>query len=137
MSKVFVDTNVLVYAWDEKDKRRRTISRRLLTDLALQGNAVISTQVLLEFFRVTTGKMGLPADVVQRVVREYENFEVIHTDAKLVNQAIDLFQQYSLSIWDAAIVAAASSANCSKLLSEDFQSGAMIDEVEVVNPFDA
>lgn len=42
---------------------------------------------------------------------------------------------HSVSWWDAVIVAAAQSLDCSVLLTEDLQHGHEFDKVRVVNPF--
>ena len=57
MSKVFVDTNVIVYSLDQTNSHKKNKCRELLKGLALERNGVISTQVLQEFYVASTGKL--------------------------------------------------------------------------------
>ena len=67
--KVFVDTNVMVYAYDrsEPDKQKRALE--VLNHLAMSGAAVISTQVLAEFFVAVTRKLSAPLKVLEAYER--------------------------------------------------------------------
>ena len=52
--KVFFDTNVLVYAFDKSEPEKGTIAKRLIRDYGSEGNLVLSTQVLQEFYVTVT-----------------------------------------------------------------------------------
>ena len=53
----FLDSNVLVYAFDTRDPRRNTIASTLLAQAQREGSAVISHQVVQETLNVLTRKL--------------------------------------------------------------------------------
>ena len=77
----------------------------------------------------------MPPAVGRRKVELLARHEVVLTDVDLVLSAIDLTRLRSISFWDALIVAAARSAHCSVLFTEDLEHGAMIEGLEIVDPF--
>ena len=103
----FVDTNVIVSAFDVGNQRKRSIALELLGDASLQ--LVVSAQVLSEFYWVVTRKLEPPleAEAAHDVVRHLTEGEVVPIDASLVDVAITLARQHRLAPWDAAILAAA------------------------------
>ena len=132
----FVDTNVLVYRFDHGEPAKRAVAKRLL-DNALPGSLVISTQVLQEFYVVTTRKLARPLrpDQASEAVELLSTLPVVGADADFVRSGINLSRTTGLSLWDALIVQAAAVARCDRLLSEDLQDGATIQGVRVDNPF--
>jgi len=133
--KTFLDTNVFVYANDQRDeeKQRRAIA---VVSLALrQSTGVVSTQVLMEYAAVALGKLGQARAAVIRQLHAMERLEVHPVDGSLVRSALDLMAAYSLSFWDAAIVAAAQASRCELIFSEDLGDGMMFGAVTVRNPF--
>lgn len=131
----FVDTNVLVYAFDAGTPEKRARAQAILTQADLE--LVVSAQVLQEFYWVATRKLApaLPADVAREAVRQFTLGPVVALDAGLVVQAIDLARQHDIALWDAAIVVAAQRAHCDTLLTEDLHDGQAFGEVTVRNPF--
>ena len=130
-----LDTNILVYAdaADEPTKQARAIS--LIRQQRAAGTAVLSTQVLQEFFNVALRKLRLPPALVRERLAFYRRFDLVPTTPDLLAGALDLHLLHSLSFYDALIVQAASSGGCRQLLSEDMQHGAVIGGVRIVNPF--
>ena len=135
MSKVFFDTNVLVYQLDGRDRTRQTISRALVEQAASRDKAVISTQVLQEFYVVTTAKLRLGASLVKGILHTLENMEVVTVGTELINDAIDVSIQNQLSFWDALILVSAESAKCETLYTEDMNDGQVIRNVRISDPF--
>lgn len=135
MAKVFIDSNVLLYAIDVRDKKKRTLARKRLVDLQRDGQGVLSTQVLQEFFVISTRKMGVDPLFAKRIIESLEHYEVVLVNAELIKSAIDLSILNQLSFWDGLIVSAAASANCSELWSEDLNDGQVIKGIRVRNPF--
>jgi predicted nucleic acid-binding protein len=131
----FVDTNVLVYAdaVDEPIKQRQALD--LIRRLLVQGDGVLSTQVLQEFVNVALKKLRLPAVLVQERLSLYRRFEVVSTSVDAITAALTLTAQHSLSFYDALIVHAAQRSGCAALLSEDLQTGAVLGGVRILNPF--
>lgn len=134
MSKVFVDTNILVYALQNKDRQLRARARSKLKELQDRDQGVISTQVMQEFFVVTTKKLGVDPVLTKRVLQKFENFEVVSIEPRLIYEAIDCSMTEAISFWDALIVAAAASAKCDSLWTEDLNAGQVIRDVSIVNP---
>lgn len=135
MDRTFLDTNVLLYADDRAAGAKTLRARDCVAELAAQGKAVVSTQVLQEFFVIATKKLGLPAAIARQRVETYAALEVVLIQTDLILGAIDLHRLHALSFWDALIVRAASAAGCTRLWSEDLQHGRTIEGVRIENPF--
>lgn len=136
MKRSFVDTNVLVYAFDRADEDKRASARRLLS-AADPGDLVLSAQVLNEFFVTVTRKLAEPleVDVARSVVDELSHLEVVPVTSQLVQAGIDRVRRSQLSLWDGLIVEAALDGGCHRLLTEDLQAGQRFGDLEVVDPF--
>ena len=133
--RCFIDTNVLVYLFDADSPGKQARSRELLEEVA--DSAVLSTQVLAEFYVAVTRKLGkpLPASEAWAAVESLCEFEVRPVHAALVKSAIRRSQDSHLSYWDALIVETAMEADASALLTEDMQHGQQFDHLRVINPF--
>ena len=132
---VFVDTNVFVYALDIDEPRKRAIALDLLSNPS--HAFVTSAQVLAELYVTVTRKLRRPvpaADAAKRI-EELSNLPVVPLDAALVRAAIALSNDAGLSYWDSAIVVAAASAGCQRLVTEDLQDGEELVGVRIDNPF--
>lgn len=131
----FVDTNVLFYAHDPRDVEKRQKARDLLRRGFRDRSAVVSLQVLREFFAAATRKLALSAEDARRRVELYCRLEVIAETTDDLLAAIDLHRLHGYAIWDCLILRAALQAGCVVLYSEDLQHGQRIDGLEIVNPF--
>ena len=132
---VFVDTNVFVYALDTDEPRKRSIALDVLSNPA--HAFVTSTQVLAELYVTVTRKLRRPlpaADAAKRI-EELSNLPVVSVDVALVRAAIALSEGAHLSYWDSAVVVAAASAGCRRLMTEDLQHGMDLAGVRIENPF--
>jgi predicted nucleic acid-binding protein len=131
----FFDTNVLVYSRDPFEQMKRELSRGLIEEAIADGGFVISTQVLVEFYRtVTRRKFVGPAEAL-RLVRHWSEHDAVPSSPELIIRAIQLHQSHSLSVWDGLIVQAALDGRCDMLVTEDLQHGRRFGELEIVNPF--
>jgi len=61
--RIFVDTNVLVYAYDRSEPEKQRRALEMLDRLAVTGAGMISTQILSEFFVAVTQKIAAPLSV--------------------------------------------------------------------------
>jgi predicted nucleic acid-binding protein len=131
----FVDTNVVVYAFDEDEPAKQERAREVLS--GADQLLVLSTQVLAEFYVTVTRKLARPLDAstARQAVEQLSELPVVPTDADLVLAAIDVSDRHQLSFWDGLIVQAASSAGCDTILTEDLSHGSVIAGVSVDNPF--
>ena len=135
MSKLFIDTNVLLYAHDPRypDKKEKAITT--VGNLLETGTGVLSTQVLQEFSANALGKFRLKHDVLLRQLEVLGNFEIILISPEIIRRAVEITVMYSTSYWDACIIAAAESARCETILSEDLNTGQYYAGVKIENPF--
>jgi predicted nucleic acid-binding protein len=131
----FVDTNVFVYAHDADEPAKRERALELLAEHA--ASLVVSTQVLAEFYVVTTRKLAKPLEpeVAAAQLDDLSRGTVVGMDSDLVRSAVSLSREHGLSLWDAMIVRAAVRGGCDVLFSEDMTDGATLDGVRVSNPF--
>jgi predicted nucleic acid-binding protein len=134
MSKIFLDTNILVYSLQRFDLRLQKNARRALKSLGGRDDGVISTQVMQEFYVVATEKLQVDPVLAKRILQNFENFEVVIVTPRLIYDGIDFSMTNSLSFWDGLIVAAAHSAKCDLLWTEDLNPGQVIGEVRIENP---
>lgn len=135
MTKLFLDTNILVYANDSRDAQKQSRAIQVVSDCMRQGTGVVSTQVLQEYAAVAVGKLDQKLDVVLRQLLLLESLEVVQITPELVRRALEIQARYRINYWDAAIIASAEHANCSVVLSENFAPGQLYATVRVENPF--
>lgn len=134
---VFVDSNIFVYRLDTSEPEKAPLADRWIETIWHRRKGRVSTQVLSEVFvNLTRLSPGLDREEARRYVEALFAWNPVPVDARLVRSAFSLQDRYSLSWWDALIVAAARRAACRYLLSEDLQSGQRFDGTEVVNPFE-
>ena len=137
--KIFLDTNIFIYSIDTtpREKKRSEVARELVKEHIRNETGVVSIQVLQEFYQVSTQKIRRPLSTDKAL--EYMHYisilETVHPDFDMIVAAIHLHRQYTLSFWDALILQASKSADCSLVLSEDLQDGFRIDNLTVKNPF--
>jgi predicted nucleic acid-binding protein len=133
----FVDTNILVYAYDSSAKRRHELARALLAELWQSGQGCLSIQTLQEFFVTITRKVAqpMPADQVAQIISDLGHWKVHTPTVEDVLTAIALQQRYRLSFWDAMILTSAERLECGVVWSEDLNPGQSYTTVKVLNPF--
>lgn len=137
MSVTFVDTNILVYRYDSSEPAKQKLASAWLETLWRTRTGRTSRQVLHELYVTLTRKVSRPLDpsAARTVTRSLEAWGPVESSAVLLTAAWLLEDRYSLSFWDALIVAAAHEVNASVLLTEDLQDGMAIDSLTIVNPF--
>jgi predicted nucleic acid-binding protein len=132
--KVFLDTNILVYANDHRDRHKQAIAAKVLTDCIGQRRGVISTQVLQEFAAVALYKLHQDVDFIARRLLQFESMEVVQLTPMLIRRALEFHGLHRVNFWDAAILVAAEAARCTRLWSEDFAPGSTYGLLRVENP---
>ena len=133
--KVFVDTNVFIYAFDIRCAEKRIAANRVISELGKKKSIVISTQILQEFYSVFTKKRKAEPFIAEQITKDFLQFEVTTTEPKDVFEAIRISRENKIAFWDALLFAAAVKTKCSELLTEDLNAGQVIQGVKVVNPF--
>jgi predicted nucleic acid-binding protein len=132
---VFVDSNIFLYAVDNTDARKQRVARDWHAELWKSRLGRVSFQVLNEFYVNAVRLKPAASDEARAEVRDLLAWNPVVVDAALIERGWKLQDRYRLSFWDALIVAAAKTASCGFLLTEDLQDGQKLDGVEVVNPF--
>lgn len=131
----FFDTNVLVYCDDSSWPEKQNRAIELFTRYQRNGLAVISLQVLQEYYIAATGKLKMEGEAVEFKVGILAQGQVIRMHGADIVSAIELHRLRRISFWDALIVQAARISGATILYTEDLQHGAKFGSVRVVNPF--
>jgi predicted nucleic acid-binding protein len=132
----FLDTNVLVYAYDPTYPSKQRIAEELIRR-AVAGDIVTSTQALAEFANILLHKMK-PAARSKDVFAALDvlaPIRVVMPDSVVVRRAIDAHSRYGIHFYDGMIVAAAERAGCARIWSEDLNAGQSYFGVVVEDPF--
>lgn len=133
----FLDTNILLYAYDLDAPAKRAIASGILEEAWLQpSRTALSVQVLQEF-HVNFVRRGRPVAEATLIVGDFTSLTVIENSLALFQRGLWIQSRWQLSLWDAMILAAAESSGASELLSEDLNHGQSYGNVRVVNPFRA
>ena len=133
----FVDTNVLVYAYDDAEPAKRSVAVDLLEELWDRREGALSIQVLAEFYVTVSLKWRQRASAIdgRAIVEIYNVWNPFSPVGADVLAAIDLSATHQISYWDALIVVAALRSGAQVLLSEDLNHGQVFDGVRIENPF--
>ena len=132
----FLDTNVLVYAYDTNHPEKQKVARELLKS-GIAGKLVISTQVLAEFAATLLHKIS-PAPNAHAVLKGLDAMapiRLVTPDSELIRRAVEVHASYGIHFYDGMIVAAAERAGCGRIWSEDFNAGQKYFGITVTNPF--
>ena len=136
-----IDTTILVYAFDKGEKEKRAICHKLIKAI-LKGrrSAVITNQILAEFFSVTTTKIKNPytAEKSGLIVDSFvvsDNFNKLNYDFRTVGKAIEFVDKYKISFWDALIAATMIENNVFTIYTENERDFKKIPGLKVINPF--
>ena len=136
--KFFLDTNIIVYAFDQSAPKKAVIAQRLIADGAADKQAIISYQVVQEFINVAVRRFRLSivkSDLESFVLTALFPMMAISSSPSLVIDALRLHGQHQIAWFDALIVAAALQGGCKVLYSEDMQDGQRFGGMVVQNPF--
>lgn len=137
MSLEFVDTNVLLYAYDSSAGDRHERARALVGTLGRERRGALSVQVLQEFYVNAVGKIAVPlsSDAALVRVRRLSRWTIHTPFPNDVISAAQLAERHRLSFWDAMIMHSAAELSCTRLWTEDLNDGQVIGGVAITNPF--
>jgi predicted nucleic acid-binding protein len=131
----FLDTNILVYAYDRDSHTKRKVALRLVEQgWAAPGEIAISVQVLQELY-VNLEKRGVARVDAAQIIRDFSFWPVVENSLDLLHGALDEQARWQISFWDALILAAARVAGATELVTEDLNHGQDFDGIRAVNPF--
>ena len=133
----FVDTNVLVYAFDKSSSPKKRVAQRLMNELMDEDLLWVSTQVLQELFVTLTRKAKPPCSTKDAlaILQDLSAWPLMIVDYAAIRAAVGLAAQAKLSFWDALVVVGAARAGVTVLYTEDMNDGQEILGVRISNPF--
>ena len=135
-TKVFFDSNILIYFADGADPQKQQIAENLIKNAVISDNGVISTQSLQEFFAATTRKLLCTKEKAKEYVENFsDSFTVEQVSVPLILKAINISIKNKFSFWDSLILSAAIQSGCIICYSEDLTNGQIVEGVKVINPF--
>jgi predicted nucleic acid-binding protein len=134
-----IDTNVFVYQLDRSEPKKQASARKLIRDLAVQGDSVLHWQVAGEFIRQLCAwhhPGRLSYDQVTRLSGALRRlFPLVLPTEPVLARALHYAQTYTLSHWDSMLVAACAEAGLTTWYTEDMGAPRRIDTLDLVNPF--
>jgi predicted nucleic acid-binding protein len=132
----FLDSNIVLYAYDPRDSRKQKIAQDLLMK-GLVGECSISVQVLAEVAATLLHKIKPPTTpaAVEQILGLLEPIPTFCPDGETVRRAVQATSKYGVHFYDGMILAAAEQAGCKTLWSEDLNAGQIYFGVKVENPF--
>lgn len=136
--RYFLDTNIIIYSFDDRNVSKQEISKNLITEGILQRQAVISYQVVQEFVNVSTRKFAMPLtlkDCELYLDSILSPMWEVYSSKELIHSAFDITERWQYSFYDSLIIAAALEASCNILYSEDLQHEQKIYSLQILNPF--
>lgn len=134
----FIDTNIIVYLFDDRYPKKQKISKDIMHKGLKDRAGKISFQVIQEFTNVAINKFEetiLKKDLTHFIKKILLPLNSGFQSVDLINKAIEINYSHSISFYDALILSATIEANCKVLYTEDMEHGFKIDGVKVVNPF--
>lgn len=131
----FIDTNILLYAYDLDAPDKRDVARALLEDALRQpARYAVSVQVLQEF-HVNFTRKGGSRETASLLIEDFSRLAVIENSLALLRLGLQLQSRWQLSLWDAMILAAAQISGARELITEDLNDGQQFDRLRARNPF--
>ena len=137
-AKFFLDTNILVYTFDEENPGKRDRARALVAEALAESSGAISYQVIQEFLNAALRKFSKPltaGDAERYLTVVLEPLCAVFAGVELYHQAIDISERWKYSFYDSLVIASALQAGCTVLYSEDLQHGQKIGDLRILNPF--
>jgi len=137
---IFIDTNILVYAYDHTERSKHERAKRIVADVSLgKQNGVVSNQVLAEFTSIMTKKVEHPLSVpeVHLIVSEIlksAHWKKINYTAETVANAINTCRLFKTPFWDSLIQETMQEHAIQTILTED-KAFEKIPGIEAINPF--
>jgi len=131
----FLDTNILLYAYDLDAPAKREKALRIVEEGWISpGSSSISVQILQEL-HVNLEKKGISKREIRALISDYSRWPVVESTLSLLHTRMAKQSRWKLSFWDSMILAAARSSGASELITEDLNHLQDYDGLRVVNPF--
>jgi predicted nucleic acid-binding protein len=135
-AKIFVDTNILVYAYDVDAGHKQQTAEGILQSLRRDRSGALSMQVLQEFYNTVTRKLASPLlKEKARLVVDFFSLWCVATTPHEIQEAFRIEDEARIGFWDALIIASAIKSGATRILSEDLNHGQTIAGIQIENPF--
>mgnify|MGYP001580971307 CR=1 FL=1 len=133
--KIFLDTNIVIYAFSEDEAQKQSIAFGLLD--GEYNNALISKQVINELANILLKKFKLSSNQVENAILELDTIvNIVDFDLSTQIKALHVKDKYNLQFYDSLIIATALENRCTILYSEDMHNGMLIENrLKIINPF--
>jgi predicted nucleic acid-binding protein len=136
IEKVFIDTNIFIYAYTGDDELKNNVSCDLLRENVKNENIVVSTQIINEFYSVMAKYNYSHKQIESYLMEIAGQVEVSSLNLKTIESCLLVKEKYCYSWWDSLVLTSALETNCNILYSEDMQHGQIIENtLKIVNPF--
>lgn len=133
--KIFLDTNIIIYAFSEDEAKKQSIALELLES---QENGVfISKQVINELANILLKKFRLSSNQVENAILELDTIvNIVDFDLSTQIKALHIKDKYNLQFYDSLIIATALENRCTTLYSEDMHHDMLIENrLRIIDPF--
>jgi predicted nucleic acid-binding protein len=134
---IFLDTNILLYAYDLDEESKRQTAKGILANCWNNRSGAVSTQVLQEFYVTLTRKLPkkLTANEAREIIRDFLPWPIYQVAPTDIVKASELEEKSGYTFWDSLVITAAQNTNAEILYSEDMQDGQQFGGLKIINPF--
>jgi predicted nucleic acid-binding protein len=131
-NRVFLDTNIAIYAYSKADRRKQNIARTVI----IEKNCFVSSQVLNEFCSVCIKKLNMDIEEIRVYTTDLlSTCRFVTVKPETVEKALYLHKAHQFNFYDCLMVASALESGCDYLFTEDLQDGQVIDGLTIQNIF--
>ena len=136
IERVFIDSNIFIYAYTGDDESKHSIACNLLRDNVLNNEIVLSVQILNEFYSVMARYKYAHHEIKFCLNEIIEQVKVMPLELETIKKCIFVKEKYCYSWWDSLVLSSALENDCTILYSEDMQCNQVIEnKLKIVNPF--
>lgn len=133
--KIFLDTNIIIYAFSEDEAKKQSIALELLE--SQENSVLISKQVINELANILLKKFRLSSNQVEDAILELDTIvNIVDFDLSTQIKALHIKDKYNLQFYDSLIIATALKNRCTTLYSEDMHHDMLIENrLRIIDPF--
>lgn len=135
---IFYDTNVLCYAYDSTQPKKRGACLTLVGRIfGGEGRGVISNQILVELYNALTRKLGVPPDTARVIVESFiasANWIKISYNHITVKTALNTSKAFKTPFLDTLIAETMKENRITHIITENERDFARIPGIHVENP---
>jgi predicted nucleic acid-binding protein len=133
---VGLDSNVIVYALDDRYPEKQSIARHCLLATLKSRRLILSPQAISETYQVVVRKLAAPSPILaQAYLKTLLDVVTAPINARTIQTAWQIEAITRIQWWDAMMVAHAVDNGCKYLLTEDLQDGFQCGDLMLCNPF--